>query len=526
MMNPNCYIGRVTFKPGFQPGASASKPLPAYDAGAGTSRRQSSWLATSSGVNTALIGHVATLRNRARDQIRKNPWAGQIISSFVANAIGTGIKPKSKHPREAVRETLHAAWLDWTDESDTEGVGNFYAQQALVVRGLFESGETFVRLRPRRLGEGPEVPLQLQVIEADHVPLFENRLLPGRNIVIAGVEFDAQGRRVAYHMYREHPGEFLSARPRGLELERVPAAEILHVFERQRPGQVRGAPRLAAVLARLHDLDQYEDAELVRKKVTALFAGFITPGLDVDHVPLVERAPDKDGWEAPAFEPGLMSILPAGSEITFAAPAEVGTTYDPFMKWNLRAAAAGAGVTYEQATGDLSDVNFSSIRAGLLEFRRGIEQFQQATPVRQLNRPVWRLWLEQAALAGVIDASDFLADRGAYQRVQWIGQGWQWVDPEKEQKAAVREIRAGMTSRARVIAARGDDIEEIDREIAEDKKRGDGLGLVLDSDPSAVSLTGATQAKPAGSALPDPTEEAAVLNPPEDAPEEKEGEEE
>lgn len=233
-------IGRVTFKPGFQPGARASAPLPAYDAGAGTSRRQSSWLTTSSGVNTALIGHVATLRNRARDQIRKNPWAGQIISSFVANAIGTGIKPKSKHPSEAVRETLHAAWLDWTDESDPEGVGDFYAQQALVVRAIFESGEAFVRFRPRRLGDGPKVPLQLQVIEADHVPLSENRLLPGRNVVIAGVEFDAQGRRVAYHMYREHPGEFLSARPRGLELERVPAAEILHVFDHGPTARVLG----------------------------------------------------------------------------------------------------------------------------------------------------------------------------------------------------------------------------------------------------------------------------------------------
>ncbi len=526
-MDPHCRISKITPKAGYRPVAGASKPEPAYDAGAGVSRRQSNWVTTSAGVNTTLIGNVSALRNRARDQIRKNPWAAQIITSFVSNAVGTGIKPKSQHPRVATRVLLHESWAEWTAESDIEGIGDYSEQQGLVVRAIFESGEAFVRKHMVRPNDSLRVPLQIQVLEADHVPLDENRLTPGQNVIIAGIEFDQRGRRVAYHMHREHPNEFLSGRPRGLELERVPASEILHLFIRQRPGQVRGAPRLASVLARLHELDQYEDAELVRKKVTALFAGFITPGVDADGTPLVLRKPDDKGWEAPSLEPGGMEILPAGSSIDFSSPAELGGSYNPFMQWNLRAAAAGAGVTYEQATGDLSDVNFSSIRAGLLEMRRQVEQFQKFTVMYQLNRPIWRLWLEQAALAGVIDASDFAQNRADYERVQWIGQGWHWVNPEQEQKAEVRAIRAGTTSRSRVIAARGDDAEEIDAEIAADKDRADRLGLTLDSDPGKVSLTGATQAKPAGSALPDADEEAAVLNPPADEPaEEKEGEEE
>jgi lambda family phage portal protein len=537
-METNCRIGRVTFKPGFQPGAQASHGaaggtlLPAYDAGAGTGRRQSAWLTTSSGVNTTVIAHAATLRNRARHEIRTNPWARQIKNRYVANAIGTGIRPQSRHPDEAVRETLHEKWRDWTEESDPEGVGDYYEQQALCVGGGFESGEVFVRLRPRSLainpGDGPEVPLQVQVLEADHVPLAENRIGENGNIVIAGIEFDRQGRRRAYYMYREHPGEFLSQRPRGWELERVPAAEILHLFVRERPGQVRGAPRLASVLARLHALDEYEDAELLRKKIAAMFAAFIIPGVGEDGAPLVEEKPDSKGEVEITLEPGMSQVLPAGADIKFAEPAEVGTSYDPFMKWNLHGVAAGADLTYEQVTGDLSDVNFTSLRAGLLENRRGFEQFQANTPVYQLNRPVWRLWLDQAALAGVTAASDYLANRRDYRRVKWVPQGWPWVDPEKEQKASLREVRAGFGSRSRVVAARGDDVEEIDREIAEDKARADNLGLTLDSDPSRVNLTGATQAKPAGSALPDPAEEAGAVQPPAgggDEDKEKKGEE-
>ncbi len=520
-LNPNCVIGRVTLKPGVHASSLpiGATPLQPYDAGAGSGSRQSGWMATSSGVNTTVIAHAATLRNRARDQIRKNPWAVQIVGSFVANAIGTGIKPKSSHPDKAVRETLHAAWLEWIDESDPEGVGNFYEQQALAVRGEFESGEAFIRKHRRRLGDGPDVPLQIQVFEADHVPLAENRMTTTGNQIMAGIEFDLRGRRVAYHMYREHPGEFLAQRPRSGELIRVPADEILHLYVRQRPGQVRGAPRLASVLARLHSLDQYEDAELMRKKVAALFTGFVTPGAD-EGVPITkaEDAPKADGYKVATLEPGLMQVLPAGAEVKFSQPTEVGGSYDPFMKWNLRAAAAGGGVTYEQMTGDLSGVNFSSIRAGLLEFRRCVEQFQMNTPVFQMNRPIWRDWLDQAALAGVIDASAYVADKRAFRAVEWIPQGWPWVDPEKDQKASVRAVRSGFTSRAAIVAAQGGDVELVDQEIAADKKRAEDLGLVLDSDPARVGQDGDTQAKPAGSGVPDEDGQVAALPPEDEAP--------
>ncbi len=521
-MQANCRISRVTFKPGVHASALpiGATPQQPYDAGAGSGSRQSGWLATSSGVNTTVIAHAATLRNRARDQMRKNPWAVQIASSFVANAIGTGIKPKSGHPDEEVREALHEAWLDWTDESDPEGVGDFYEQQALAVRAIFESGEVFIRKHRRRQGDGPDVPLQIQVLEADHVPLAENRMATFGNQVLAGIEFDNSGRRVAYHMYREHPGEFLSQRPKSGELIRVPANEILHLFVRQRPGQVRGAPRLASVLARLHSLDQYEDAELMRKKVAAVFTGFVSPGADEGGVPLAEAAdvPKADGFKVATLEPGLMQVLPAGSEVKFSDPTEVGGSYEPFMSWNLRAAAAGSGVTYEQATGDLSGVNFASIRAGLLEFRRAVQQFQHNTPVFQLNRPIWREWLDQAALAGVIDASDYVANKRDYRRVSWIPQGWPWVDPEKDQKASVRAVRSGFISRTAIIAAQGGDAEVVDREIAADKERAETLGLVLDSDPARVGQDGDTQAKPAGSGLPDEDGQVAALPPEDETP--------
>jgi len=148
-------------------------------------------------------------------------------------------------------------------------------------------------------------------------------------------------------------------------------------------------------------------------------------------------------------------------------------------------------------TGDLTQVNYSSIRAGLLEFRRhyssiraGLLEFrrrceaiQHGVIVHQLCRPVWRAWMEQAVLEGALNLPGFARRRRAYQAAKWIPQGWQWVDPLKEFNALKLAIRAGLMSRSEAISACGYDAEDIDREIAADNRRADELGLVFDSDP-------------------------------------------
>ena len=75
----------------------------------------------------------------------------------------------------------------------------------------------------------------------------------------------------------------------------------------------------------------------------------------------------------------------------------------------------------------------------------------------------------------------------------WCPDGWAWVDPVKDQLAEQMAIRNGFKSRARVVAERGDDIEDVDREIVEDNDRADKAGLILDSDPRKTAASGAMQ---------------------------------
>ncbi|GHT98292.1 hypothetical protein FACS1894126_3590 [Alphaproteobacteria bacterium] len=240
-----------------------------YD-GAGHGKRLGNWYPSSSSINTLLASSLSALRTRSHDIVRKNPYASNAIDSIVSNCIGTGIKPQSKAKDQDFRRKIQDLWLSWTDEADSAGVVDFYGFQSLVLRSVIECGECFVRLKIDK--KNVTVPLKLQVLESEHLDSSKDYALPNGNIIRSGIEFDKTGKRVAYYLYSEHPGDNRLMGP----ASRWPASEILHIFKPLRPGQIRGEPWLSNVLLKLHDLDQYEDAELVRKKTAAMFAGFVT----------------------------------------------------------------------------------------------------------------------------------------------------------------------------------------------------------------------------------------------------------
>ena len=443
------------------------------------------WQVGNPGAVAALAFSQDELRAKSRDLVRRNAWAAAGVEAFVANAIGTGIKPQSMVVNPALREAIQALWRDWCDEADASGMTDFYGLQSLACRAMLEGGECLVRLRYRRPEDRLTVGLQIQVLEPEHLPTTMNREVASGNVIRAGIEFDRLGRRVAYHLYRSHPGDGALAPMSGtggMETVRIPASEVVHLFRPLRPGQIRGEPWLARALVKLNELDQYDDAELVRKKTAAMFAGFVTRLAPEDNL-MGEGAPDGQGVSLAGLEPGTLQLLEPGEDIKFSAPADVGSSYAEFMRQQFRAVAAAMGITYEMLTGDLTQVNYSSIRAGLLEFRRRCEALQHGVIVHQLCRPIWQAWMEQAAIEGALTLPAFSRRRREYLAAKWIPQGWQWVDPKKEFDAMQTAIRAGLLSRSQAISAFGYDAEDIDREIATDNQRADELGLVFDSDP-------------------------------------------
>src|SRR5690606_9321835 len=200
----------------------ASRIRNSYD-GAGTGRRAKGWDAPDAAINAVSLPALPLLRRRSRAAVRNDPYAGSAISKRVTNLIGTGIVPHPQIQDKDVRAALQELWEDWVDEADADGRTDFYGLQALIGRMVEESGECFVRFRHRRDEDGLAVPLQLQVLPPEFVPIERNFKTRRGNVVRAGIEFDAIGRRVAYWMYQQNPGDSGAQLTGYNTLHRIPA---------------------------------------------------------------------------------------------------------------------------------------------------------------------------------------------------------------------------------------------------------------------------------------------------------------
>ena len=197
--------------------------------------------------NTDHAADASELRVRARSLMQNVPYITRAIDALVADTVGTGIVPRSLARTESQRKAIDAAWDEWAEQADADGLGNFYSLQARAYRAMEVDGEVLIRIRVRRPEDGLRVPMQLQVLEIDWLDSSKNGTLAG-NTIVNGVEFTPLGKVAAYWLFDQHPGEIVGTMRKSASRP-VPADRVIHLYSPDRPGQGRGFSRLAPVIA-------------------------------------------------------------------------------------------------------------------------------------------------------------------------------------------------------------------------------------------------------------------------------------
>jgi lambda family phage portal protein len=405
------------------------------------------------------VAAAGPLRSRARHAAANNGYIANGVAAIVAETIGAGIEAASSHPDSDRRAVLDSRFNAFAAEADAEGRTDFRGLAAEMARACVIDGESFAAIEEDADG------LHLRVIPAEMVDESMTRDLAEGGYIAAGIEFDARGRRVAYHIQPHRPTELF---PTAGEPVRIPASDMLHLMRPLGPGQVRGVSWLAPVLLTVNELDQLQDALLVGAKIAAMHAGFI-----VDMNNLGSGFPE-DGMEDLSLEPGVIRRLGAGEDIRFNSPTEARDSI-AFAKLTLGQIAAGLGVPQHLLDGDLSGANYSSLRAGLLPFRQKIEQFQYHQLVPQILNPLWRRVVTHDYLAGRLDVPDLAP---AF-KVEWLPPRPMQVDPLKDTQALREMLALGLTSRTQAVAGLGWNVAVLDAEIAADREREAALGLTF-----------------------------------------------
>ncbi|MDO5757310.1 MAG: phage portal protein [Rhodobacterales bacterium] len=452
-----------------------------YEAAA-RGRGTSGWKAESKGADAEIAAAGATLRDRMRDLVRNNPVAAQAVQVLVNNIVGTGIRPRAASADPALNKRVDALWKAWSARCDAHGHTDFHGVLGLAVREMIEGGEVFAIARVRRRENARDLPLRIELREADHLDSarFDSRNNGTR--ISQGIETDRDGQRTAYWMFPDHPGDNSPIFGRRLESVRIPADRVAHLFERQRV-QSRGVPWGTPAMRAIRDVDDWQTAELVRKKTEACLVGIVF-GADEDQQSIAPVVEDGAGNRIEQFEPGLIAYARGGKDIKFNQPTSTAGVYE-WHRTQLHIIAAGFRVPYALMTGDLSQANFSSTRAGLNEFRRMIEQIQWHTVIPMFCEPIWRWFIAIAQTQGLLPEGEILAE--------WGPPKFESVNPLQDTQADLLEVRAGFSTVPQQIARRGYDLDEVLAEWADFASKVDAAGLVFDSDPRKVTKAGLVQ---------------------------------
>lgn len=445
-------------------------------------RATATWQTGSGSPDQDTLYDLPTLRSRSRDLCRNAPLALGAINTTTTSVVGTGLKLQSRIDREflGMSEPESDAWQTNTErefrlwceskECDSARTLDFYSMQSLVFRSALESGDCFALL-PIIDRKGSPYGTKVQLIEADRVTNKDNAR--DTNSLAGGVQMDANGAPVAYHVLKSHPGGFNPKKEWTVVSAfggRTNRRNIVHLFDPRRPGQTRGVPYLAPVIETLKQLDRYTEAEIMAAVVSGMFTVFVkSEGNGLGPFSGGTGANSDPDYK---MSNGAVLDLAPGEDVSFADPNRPNTAFDPFVMAVLRQIGVALELPFEVLIKHFT-ASYSAAKAALLEAWRFFYG-RRAWLSRNFCQPIYESWMEEAILIGRISAPGFFDDhsiRKAYLGSEWIGDTAGQIDPVKEVEAAARRIELGLSTIAEeTIALTGGDFDRNYPQIVKERK--------------------------------------------------------
>lgn len=480
-------------------------------AGGSSGRRQTREWKTTKGASADAdqLPDLQMLRDRSRDLIRNEPLACGAVSGVVTSVVGTGLALQSRVDRDVVGMTEEAAaswqksteseWRLWAESTacDATRTQNFYGLQALSFRSALESGDVFATTPMRPLPNFP-YKLCLQIFEADQVS--NDGYKADTDKCAAGVELDEWRAPVAYHFRRTHPGALTRTASTWDRVEAFGARsgrrQVIHLYDRLRPGQTRGVPYLAPVIETLKQLGKYAEAELMAAVISGMFTVFVKSergGLDLADPSGIgaetgASASDKDV----KLGVGAIVDLNPGETIETANPGRPNPAFNAFVEAMCRFIGLALELPYEVLIKHFAS-SYSASRGAMLEAWKFYRR-RRAFLAEGFCQPVYEAWMDEAVSIGRIAAPGYFTDplmRRAYLGSEWVGDGPISVDPLKDVNAAKGRVELGISNRQKEAALYdGGNWEDNHNQLAKEAaaRRAAGLDVVLATATPAATV--------------------------------------
>lgn len=425
----------------------------------------------------------AKLRKWARHLDENHDISIGILDVLVNNIVGTGIMieplvtTKGGQPAEKVNKQIRKLMKDWGRRPEVTGELPFGETQRLICRAWLRDGEILMQhVRGPRFKHFSDIPYSLELIEADLLP-FEP--ITGRDNVTHGVEKNAWGTPVAYHLFKDHPGNFAIpfAPVRDDRMKRVSADDIIHLKFTRRFRQTRGVSIFHGVIRRLEDIKDYEESERIAARVAASLTSFIKKSED-----FTGESAASTGDRSFEMQPGMIfDNLQAGEDVGMIKSDRPNTGLDNFIKSNQRMLAAGTGTNYSSVSKDYNGT-YSAQRQEMVESQPAYARLREYF-IELFMRRVYRELVSAAMLSGVLQLPRGI-DMETVFDADMRSPGMPWIDPKKEVDADAIAVEKRFKSRTQIIRERGGDPDVVEEQIKAERERdqANGFGPVAGKD--------------------------------------------
>jgi lambda family phage portal protein len=425
-------------------------------------------------INADIQNGLETIRRRARSIVMNNGYAKGIVQNYQDNIVGSrGINftCQAKDPNGALdvrgNQLIEDEFSNWGKYGNCTVEGNlsWAALQSLVLRTVAIDGEALIMIR--RGEQFGRHQIQLELIPVDQLDANFYSVCENGNVIFQSVELNAYGKAVAYHIWQHNRNDMQLNANRSNQRIRVPASDIIHLYEVQSPKMVRGISWFVASLINLHHTDLLQTTELQMARLASLKQCIYKIDKPEDFQ-IDDDLLDACGMINKTLSPGGVEVLPPGVSMESVDWASPNSSIENFTKVILRGISAGMGVAYNSISGDLESTSYSSARVGMLEDRVRIQTKQRWFIDAFVNR-VYEAWLETAFITVIPFPMEKLPK---FQNVKWSPRGFESVDPQKQNTSDALSLLLGTATRSEICATRGlDYIEVLHGQIQEERAR-------------------------------------------------------
>jgi len=450
-----------------------------YDAG-NFDRLNAGWIAYNQSAEQTDRYSRDTVRARARDLERNSDMANSVIGAYKRNIVGLGVTLQAKTPSEKLNDAIEEAWKDWCKRKNcdvTETQSFSQMTRMAVERKKVDGGILFKKCYL----SGGVVPFRLQALEVDE--LDATAMVPhGKgNRVVGGIEYNSYNKPVGFWIKQYSLDGFSNIKP-----VYVPAKDMIFIFTKRRPSQIREMSDLSPTATRIRDANEFMTAVSVKERIAACLSVFIKktiPTSGIGRGMAAQQSGPQITYEGKSITPGMIKELNAGDEIQVVNPTGQATDAASFVKQQQRLIGAGQGLSYEATSRDMSQSNYSSARQGIIEDEQTYAEDRELFD--EFRDEVYETFIISGVLCGLFDIPDFWnpEKKKEYLAHKWIASPKKWIDPLKEVQAMKIAVQTGQKTFQQAAAESGRDWKDVVDDMAEvleyGRKKGIELGGVI-----------------------------------------------